>query len=82
MAETLTIWVNGVIKEVTSGTTVAAVILNTGVSEFRQSNQGEPRGPLCGIGICYECRVTIDGNPFVRSCQTLCREGMEVCTDG
>jgi sarcosine oxidase subunit alpha len=33
------------------------------------------------MGVCFECRVTIDGEPNQRSCQTLCREGMEVQTD-
>jgi sarcosine oxidase subunit alpha len=42
---------------------------------------GESRGPLCGMGICMECRVTINGQPHCRSCQTLCEEGMEVRTD-
>ena len=42
---------------------------------------GEPRGPLCGMGICFECRVTIDGEAHCRSCQTECRNGMDVRTD-
>jgi sarcosine oxidase subunit alpha len=40
-----------------------------------------PRGALCGMGICGECRVTIDGQPHQRSCLVLCREGLEVTTD-
>jgi hypothetical protein len=36
---------------------------------------------LCGMGICLECRVTIDGREHSRSCTTLCAEGMEVRTD-
>jgi len=34
------------------------------------------------MGICFECRVTVDGRPHVRSCQVVCRPGMEVRTDG
>jgi len=52
----------------------------SGVSAFRRSVTGEPRGPLCGMGICFECRVTIDGVPHSRSCQTPCADGMEVRT--
>jgi D-hydroxyproline dehydrogenase subunit gamma len=37
---------------------------------------------LCGMGICFECRVTIDGREHCRSCQIPCAEGMEVRTDG
>jgi D-hydroxyproline dehydrogenase subunit gamma len=35
---------------------------------------------LCGIGICYECRVTIDRIAHCRSCQIPCRSGMQVIT--
>ena len=67
--------------EVPAGTTVAAAILAAGRTASRRSVTGELRGPLCGMGICFECRVTIDGTPHQRSCQTLCRSGMEVHTD-
>jgi predicted molibdopterin-dependent oxidoreductase YjgC len=33
------------------------------------------------MGTCFECRVTVNGKPHQRSCQTLCCEGMEVTTD-
>ena len=64
------------------GSMVAAAVLKAGVSSFRRSVTGEARGPLCGMGICFECRVTIDGVAHVRSCQTLCENGMDVRTDG
>jgi len=44
----------------------------------RTSITGEPRAPLCGMGICFECRVTIDGRAHCRACQTEAREGMEI----
>jgi predicted molibdopterin-dependent oxidoreductase YjgC len=66
---------------VTSGTTVAAAIMMFGVMRFRRSVTGEPRGPLCGMGICYECRVTIDGRAHSKSCQVPCRDGMDVKCD-
>jgi sarcosine oxidase subunit alpha len=34
------------------------------------------------MGICFECRVTIDGRAHCRSCQVICQAGMEVATDG
>jgi len=70
--------VNGIPISVREGTTVAAAVAISGVSAFRRSVTGEPRGPLCGMGICYECRVTIDGEPHARSCQIVCRDGMQV----
>ena len=60
---------------------VAAAVLQAGVVSFRRSVTGEARGPLCGMGICFECRVTVNGAAHVRSCQTLCEDGMDVRTD-
>ena len=70
--------VNGRTLSVADGTTVAAAVMAAGEYAFRRSVTGEPRGPLCGMGICFECRVTIDGHPHRLSCQTPCAPGMEV----
>jgi D-hydroxyproline dehydrogenase subunit gamma len=72
--------VNGREVRVPAGTIVAAAIANAGVGMYRRSVQGEPRAPLCGMGICFECRVTIDGRAHCLSCQTVCEEGMMVVT--
>jgi predicted molibdopterin-dependent oxidoreductase YjgC len=82
MPETVTVVVNGVVVMMPAGSMVSAAILKSGVTAFRRSVTGEPRGPLCGMGICFECRVTIDGEAHCRSCQTVCRDGMDVRTDG
>ena len=66
---------------VSAGTGVAAALAQAGQTRFRSSVQGEARGPLCGMGLCMECRVTINGQANCRSCQILCEEGMEVRTD-
>ena len=66
--------------EVPEGTTVAAALLNNGQERYRLSVSGEPRGPLCGMGICFECRVTIDGVQHERSCLVVATDGMEVVT--
>jgi sarcosine oxidase subunit alpha len=76
----VTLEVNGKRITVKEGTTVAAALLMAGDAAFRRSVSGEPRGPLCGMGICFECRVTIDGEAHARSCQIVCREGMRVGT--
>jgi D-hydroxyproline dehydrogenase subunit gamma len=79
--DVVTLKVNDVPTTVPSGSMLAAAILQGGVSTFRRSVSGEARGPLCGMGICFECRVTVDGVAHVRSCQTLCENGMDVRTD-
>ena len=69
-------------REVTvePGTTVAAAILDSGMPGFRTSLNGTPRGPLCAMGICFECRVTINGERHRQACMELCRPGMEIST--
>jgi predicted molibdopterin-dependent oxidoreductase YjgC len=52
-----------------AGSSVAVAVLANGVSSFRRSVSGEPRAPLCAMGVCYECRLTIDGKPHQKSCQ-------------
>jgi sarcosine oxidase subunit alpha len=73
--------INGQPVTVPAGTIVAAAMARAGVTRFRTSVIGLPRGPLCGMGICMECCVTINGRAHCRSCQRLCEAGMEVRTD-
>ena len=80
MPELVSIFLNGRLVQVHAGTSLAAALLGAGVTAFRHSLTGEPRAPICGMGICMECRVTIDGRPQQKSCQTMCREGMRVET--
>ncbi len=72
--------VDGEALRVRPGTTLAAALLSAGRWTFRRSVTGEPRGPVCGMGICFECRVTIDGVPERRACLEPVVEGMEVIT--
>jgi len=81
MNDPVTLSVNGVQVTVPGGTMVSAAVSLSGASLFRRSVDGEPRGPLCGMGICFECRVIIDGRPHCRSCQIPCAPGMKVRTD-
>ena len=75
----ISVSVNGEALSVAPGTTVAAAVLMAG-SHARISVTGEARAPLCGMGICYECRVTINGIAHQKSCQILCEAGMDVRT--
>ena len=81
MSEKVSLVINGATVTVPEGSMVSAAVAIAGVTPFRRSVRGEPRGPLCGMGICFECRVSIDGRAHCRSCQIPCREGMEVRTD-
>jgi predicted molibdopterin-dependent oxidoreductase YjgC len=82
LPETIEMRVDGRAVAVAAGTSVAAALVNSGAGAFRRSVCGEARWPICGMGICFECCVTIDGVPHRRSCLEICRPGMEVTTDG
>ena len=77
----ITLTVNGSSVTVVAGATVAVAVTIAGQA-CRTSVTGEARGPLCGMGICFECRVLINGTPHCRSCQIICAPGMDVKTDG
>ncbi len=72
----VTITVNGHPMEAYPGESIAAALLAAGRRAFRQTLGGNaPRGLFCGMGICYDCLVTVDGVPNVRSCMTAVQEG-------
>jgi sarcosine oxidase subunit alpha len=81
MDDYIAVTINGEPVQVATGCSVAAAVLLAGISAAHRSISGQPRGPLCGMGICFECRLTINGISHRRSCQTPCRQGMEILTD-
>ena len=72
---------NGKSVSVPVGSMVSTAVARARLVMFRRSVSGAPRAPLCGMGICFECRVTINGREHCRSCQIPCAPGMEVRTD-
>jgi predicted molibdopterin-dependent oxidoreductase YjgC len=74
----VTITLDGRPVEAHLGESVAAVLLAEGQAATRRTNSGEPRGVFCGMGVCFDCLVIVDGVPNTRSCMTWIREGMVV----
>jgi len=72
--------IDGIAVEVPAGANVAAAVAQLGL-RFRRSRSGEPRAPLCGMGLCFECRVSIDGVAHQRACVVIARDGMQVRCD-
>lgn len=67
--------------EAYEGETVAAALLALEQRTLRRtSRRGEPRGVFCGMGVCFDCLMQIDGRPNVQACVTPVREGMRVET--
>ena len=64
---------------VPEGQSLAALLLTLQVPS-RQSVSGMPLTPFCSMGVCGECRVTVNGEPAVLACLTACRDGLVVST--
>jgi aerobic-type carbon monoxide dehydrogenase small subunit (CoxS/CutS family) len=64
-----------------SGQTVAAVLHELGQTSWRTTRRsGRPRGIFCGIGVCFDCLVTVNGEPNVRACLAVVADGDAVRT--
>ena len=74
---TVTITFAGRILQARDGQSVAAALTAAGVRSWRATRRGErPRGLFCGIGVCFDCLLTIDGRPAQRACLVPVRDGM------
>jgi predicted molibdopterin-dependent oxidoreductase YjgC len=77
-AKTLAIDVDGRTLSVDARWTVAAALVAHGYAQCRRNDAGEPRGPFCLSGVCFECLVEIDGVPQRQACLTPVAQGMKV----
>ena len=80
MSDAIEIVVDAEVMRVEPGVTVASALLNGDHHGFRRSTTGEARAPVCGMGICYECRVTINDVAHQRACMVIVEHGMRVDT--
>lgn len=78
--ERITLWVDGQEVEARATDTVAGALWANGKTTLRTSRSGQPRGLYCGIGHCFECRVTIDTETGKRACLKTVEPGMQVET--
>lgn len=58
--------------------TVASALIAAGELACRETADGQRRGVFCGMGVCQDCLVTVDGVPGQRACMTPVRDGMTV----
>jgi len=58
------------------GETLATALLAAEVPAFGLTRDARPRLPLCNMGTCFDCVVTVDGQRFVRACLTDVRDGI------
>ncbi len=73
--------IDGTLRRAFEGETVASVMLANGERTLRNTRKAhEPRGIFCGIGVCYDCLVIVDGRANVRACMAKATPGMKVRT--
>jgi len=64
-----------------AGQTIAGVLLGAGIRTWCSARSGRPRGVFCGIGVCHDCLITVNGVADVRACQRRAADGDEITTD-
>ncbi|MBI2807057.1 MAG: FAD-dependent oxidoreductase [Planctomycetes bacterium] len=78
MGKRVTVTIEGCPVETQTGCSIAACVMQANGPALRQSVSGAPRGPFCGMGVCFECRMTVDGTLHQRTCMVNCRDGMRI----
>jgi predicted molibdopterin-dependent oxidoreductase YjgC len=77
----LNVTVDGQLVEAYVGETVAAVLLAAGYLQYRHTSQDHtPKNYFCGMGVCFNCLVSINGIPNLRACVTFVNDGMVIET--
>ena len=77
----ITLMVDGEPLEAYEGEPIATALMAAVRRVFRYTTKGnEPRGVFCALGRCTDCVMIVDGQPNVRTCVTLAREGMVIET--
>lgn len=74
--DSFTILVDGLLITAHDGQTIAAAILSAGQTRWRRTARGgRPRGLFCGIGVCFDCVVTLNGVRDIRACLRRASDG-------
>ncbi len=70
---------NDAVLEAEDGDSIAAALTAHDIARLGSSRTGRARGVFCGMGICHECLVQVNGSRSERACMVEVRDGMEVC---
>lgn len=65
------------------GQSIGAALMNAGITSWRTTRKnGKARGLFCGIGVCYDCLLTVDGQLNQRACVVPAASGTKIETGG
>jgi hypothetical protein len=82
LPEAFSITFDGEPIEVLPGQTIAGALISAGKRSWRTTRgTGEPRGLFCGIGVCFDCLVTVNDVTSVRACLAAAMPGDAVITE-
>lgn len=85
-AETVELVLDGRAVRAVPGESIAGMLLAQGIRSFRRSQSGAGRAPYCGMGTCFECRVSVQrpgaAPLLLRACVTPVEPGMVIVTLG
>ena len=76
----LQVFIDGEPQLVPAGSTVASALLAVGRVSWRQTPSGQPRGMFCGIGVCFDCLVRVNGQADLRACLIEVQAGDQIET--
>jgi predicted molibdopterin-dependent oxidoreductase YjgC len=80
-SERIAVLIDGAPFEGRQGDSIATALLLAGKIGCRRSDvSGEPRGPYCMMGVCFECLVSVDGTDGLQACMIPIRHGMNIET--
>jgi hypothetical protein len=72
----------GAVVRAEPGQSVGAALVAAGILDWRTTREGgRPRGLFCGIGVCFDCLITVDGTPGQRACLVPAGDGMTLGDD-
>ncbi|GAA5148531.1 (2Fe-2S)-binding protein [Nocardioides marinquilinus] len=81
MTDRLDLTLDGAPLTARPGQSVGAALTEAGVRSWRTTRRGgRPRGLFCGIGVCFDCLLVVDGVPNQRACLVPARDGMRLET--
>ena len=70
--------IDGESVEAFEGESVAAAVMADRRLDLRETEHNEPRGYFCGMGVCFDCVMIINGVPNTRTCVTWVHDGMTI----